>query len=934
MKTHFITTVIITGILWLPLIGHAISGNGSAGNPVILEHLGTAHGKSNLKLQQANLVAAARSEGMTVSLRPGRVNRISLRGTDLTNKQSLSGGKGLVSKGKGDPAHNAIVVLDRMSDLLAVEEAEKQFLSYSTKKDRLGFDHVRVKQVHNGLKVVGADLIVHFDKSGSAYQVNGSYVSDIDIATDPAIEVKEAVRIARKHLVRTEPGQSKLSAEPELVVFAYNVSPALCYEFTLTTTAGPRKARGVWRYWINAVSGDVVCAYNDVKDIAAPTSNGSNSTISGAILSGEGGATKSVMGWYENTGNYYLYNKVRKWYLFNDAISGYTDNNTYAYRTTSNWSSTDPVEMSGAFGFDETQKYFKDVHSLNSYDNANTYARANLHVGSSYVNAYWDPDLQQFFFGDGTNGVANPLTVMDVIAHEYTHAVTEHSADLIYLFEPGALNESFSDIFGACIEFASQPDATGSYPSAPAGQADWLMGEDCWISSTALRDMRNPRNTATVGSGNEQPSRYYGSYWWQGYGDNGGVHFNSGVQNFFFYLLCEGGSGNNDGITYNVSGINITNAEHVAYRALTVYSTSTTDYRDVRDAWISAAADLNPAWVSSVESAWDAVGVKDTPGYLVEFFDTFNFDLDNHSITFTPDASPESYSVHAAPIASLPVDPSGSTSISMGDDDSKSVSLTGGKTVKLYGVSYSSFYIGSNGFLTFGSPDINYETGIAKHLSLPRISALYIDLNPSSGGTVKWTQLSDRMVVTFTQIHPYGGTEDNTFQYELFFDGRIRISWLGINYPIGVVGLSDGSGMPQTFLETDFSIFANDYDQDGMPNSWELLYFSNVTNASPTADGDNDNFTNLEEYISGTHPLQASSFFQFTGSSLPAGGTDLIMNWNSVSGRKYNVYRKDNLIIGTPQLLQSGILYPQNSYTTTVNTVQDENFYFIEVEMQ
>jgi Zn-dependent metalloprotease len=69
-----------------------------------------------------------------------------------------------------------------------------------------------------------------------------------------------------------------------------------------------------------------------------------------------------------------------------------------------------------------------------------------------------------------------------------------------------------------------------------------------------------------VGVGNQLPSRYKGTHWYYGLGDNGGVHYNLGVQNFFFYLLCEGGSGNNDGIGYTVDGIGITNAEKVAYR--------------------------------------------------------------------------------------------------------------------------------------------------------------------------------------------------------------------------------------------------------------------------------------------------------------------------------------------------------------------------------
>ncbi|MBU4429373.1 MAG: M4 family metallopeptidase, partial [Verrucomicrobia bacterium] len=256
------------------------------------------------------------------------------------------------------------------------------------------------------------------------------------------------------------------------------------------------------------------------------------------------------------------------------------------------------------------------VHSRNSYNNSGVLATVNVHheYGSEYNNAYWSPSAQQFFFYDGDGASLNGLTITDVAAHEFTHAVDEYSANLTYQYESGALNESFSDIFGALVEFKNQPDGRSSYPNATAGYADWLLAEDCMISATAMRDMRNPASTTTLGSGSQQPSKYLGTYWYSGSGDNGGVHYNSGVQNFFFYLLCEGGSGNNDGTSYSVTGIGIDNAAQVAYRALTVYCTASTDHSAARTAWISAATDLNSGWVSAVQAAWDAVGVSSGGG--------------------------------------------------------------------------------------------------------------------------------------------------------------------------------------------------------------------------------------------------------------------------------------------------------------------------------
>jgi len=258
--------------------------------------------------------------------------------------------------------------------------------------------------------------------------------------------------------------------------------------------------------------------------------------------------------------------------------------------------------MSAACNFYNIQAYYLNIHSRNSYDNAGTKATANVHVTGGTDNAFWDPDTQQFYFYPGSDFAE--LTVLDVCAHEFTHAVTEKSATLVYQYEPGALNESFSDIFGTAIEFANQPDGRGSYPNRTAGYADWLLGEDCSYTTTdvALRDMRNPQRYSS-------PSKYHGTDWYYGSSDNGGVHYNSGVQNHFFYLLCEGGSGANDGISYNITGIGVENARRIAYRALTVYCSIHTDYAGARTAWISAATDLDSSWASVVQAAWAAVGV-------------------------------------------------------------------------------------------------------------------------------------------------------------------------------------------------------------------------------------------------------------------------------------------------------------------------------------
>ncbi len=555
--------------------------------------------------QQARAAEAAEKAGVQVAWDARAETPSSVRGSDLGRRQAFSGGKGLRVKGGGAYREDAVAVLDGLAPLFRIKDAGNEFAVKKVQPDGKGFQHVRLNQTYRGLRVVGHEMIVHFGQAGVAYEVNGQYLPDIDVGIVPKIKGAEAVRMARADLAGLGHPQGNLTQESELVVFARGTEPQLAYELTLSSDDG-QAAVGKWRYWIDALQGQVLMRYNDIQRIEAPSGDGIVAPISGNLLPREGGAVTNVMGWYENFGNFYLYNTTRNWTIYNESpLSFYTDAGTYANRETADWAGSDPAEMSAAFNLDLIQNYYFLKHSRNSYDGLGMNSPAYVHSGISMANAYWDGTAMHI--GDGDGQTSDNLAVLDVFAHEYTHAVTDVTADLVYANESGALNESFSDIFGVCAEFFGQADDRASYPATHAGQADWLMGEDCWVSSPALRDMRNPANAATVGAGNEQPTLYKGSYWYSGTGDNGGVHQNSGVQNFFFYLLSDGGSGTNGGLAYSVTGIGITNAEQVAYRALTVYCTADTDYAAVRDAWVSAAADLNTNWVRTVKRAWNTV---------------------------------------------------------------------------------------------------------------------------------------------------------------------------------------------------------------------------------------------------------------------------------------------------------------------------------------
>jgi Zn-dependent metalloprotease len=128
-------------------------------------------------------------------------------------------------------------------------------------------------------------------------------------------------------------------------------------------------------------------------------------------------------------------------------------------------------------------------------------------------------------YGDGNGTTFTPLTAIDITAHEIAHGLTSNTSNLVYSNESGALNESFSDIFGVSVEsFANN------------NTLNWIIGEDATPNGNGIRNMSNPNAFA-------DPDTYLGTNYYTGTQDNGGVHTNSGVQNFWYYLLTVGGTG-------------------------------------------------------------------------------------------------------------------------------------------------------------------------------------------------------------------------------------------------------------------------------------------------------------------------------------------------------------------------------------------------------
>lgn len=273
------------------------------------------------------------------------------------------------------------------------------------------------------------------------------------------------------------------------------------------------------------------------------------------------------------------------------------------------------------WGMEKTYDYFKNTFNRNSFDGnsseiiqlINPPISLNKTLPNNAFAITESPYMMVYGMGDGS--YMKPVVALDVMAHEFSHLVTATNGNggLVYQGESGALNESFSDIFACGAEFYVNINP------------NWTIGEDVFIPAPFMRSMSEPKSSF-LPLNKRQPNTYKQEFWINTSNiseenDFGGVHINSGVQNYWFYLLSQGGSGINDlEKAYQVSGIGINDALKIAYRNLMTYLIPQATFQDACYGTLQATIDLfgkNSSQYLSVENAWKAVGIS-TPNTLPE----------------------------------------------------------------------------------------------------------------------------------------------------------------------------------------------------------------------------------------------------------------------------------------------------------------------------
>src|SRR5258706_11342534 len=470
----------------------------------------------------------------------------------------VSGELGSVATGTTAAAKEnaAKAFLKAQKDLLRMKGGE-DFDVLSSATDELGQTHVKFQEKYKGLPVVGAEYIIHSDKSGKVLAMNGRFVpaDDAKLPRAAMIGGAAAVQIAAGQLGIDYP---QFQESPRLV-YVVNEKSQMFLAWTAKVSFRDTNGPGLVQVYADAGNrGDLVTWHSYIQSLKSRKvySCNNGTSLPGTLLWSEGGTQTS-------------------------------DTTTQA-----------------AFNYaGNVYDFYKNVFNRDSYDNAGATIISSVHYSSSYNNAFWNGS--QMVYGDGDGTQFAPLSkALDVDAHELTHAVTERTAALTYSNESGALNEATSDILGNSCEAYSNNTGT---PNANT----WKGGEDIYTPNTAgdaLRYMNNP--TQDGSSKDYYPERYTGT------SDNGGVHTNSGIANLAYYLITMGGSHPRGKTAVVVTALSATSstsldmAQRIWYRALTVYFTSSTNFQGARTATVQAATDLyGAAAAATVTSAWDCVAV-------------------------------------------------------------------------------------------------------------------------------------------------------------------------------------------------------------------------------------------------------------------------------------------------------------------------------------
>ncbi len=532
--------------------------------------------------------------------------------------RKYSDNKRIELKGTQEKSSN---FFDSQKTELGLTDNDKMTL-VKTWTDISGMTRERYRQFHNDLPVVGGTYTLH-SKSGYLQAGSGNLF--------PYIKVDENVSIAKNYAAEKAIQHTKqILEEEEVIVYSESVSwdhsyNGLCiidskypdisgdyrvaHSYTVSSESYEMPIK--YQVYIDAHTGKQLCEFNEIK--------------CGAV---KGTAKTRYYGEQEITTD----SIAPDLYLMKDMTRGdgvvtldfSSDRDTFSDRDNI-WGHDHNHDGETYVAGDAhycTAKYYDMMLDYFDWDGLDGDGGELVSVvnvfGKYYVNAFWNGSATHY--GNGDCHRYGPLTTMTVVGHEFAHGWTDKTSDLIYRNESGALNESISDIIGKGLEYYADRE-----------NFTWNIGDLIRRDETinVFRSMSDPHSR-------NHPKYYGGEKWRTGSSDAGGVHSNSGVFNYWFYLLVEGVSDVNErDVPFNVQSIGMRKALDIVFLTQTAYLTENSTYFDCMYSTIQAVKDIygdTSPELESVIEAWKAVG-------LYEGIDDIDFaiELAEENIALCPD---------------------------------------------------------------------------------------------------------------------------------------------------------------------------------------------------------------------------------------------------------------------------------------------------------
>ena len=492
----------------------------------------------------------------------------SLRFDSSNNILSISGDFKLTSQDQtvSSVADEALSLVMSHKALTGFGSNESAALNGSPETNARDEVIVRIDRVYDGLPVWGRQLVVTA-KNGSVRSITGKFrpISD-NLDTSVKIDSAQLMGLVSNELKSLNSASVSIESA-ERGIYLHSNMPIYAYKVKAVQSEGR-----VWNIYFDANTKSTVAKIPLFYDFVTASSGldlqATNRSFNSHAVNG-GYILKDVT--FPESGGTHI-----------GIDNGDSNSYIFSNRRYSDW---DPAAVSAMYNAQQSFDYFFDSHSRNSFDGQGARLEAIVNVtydGEPLENAYWYNGTMYYGTGGGSEGWNNVAISKDIAAHEYSHGVVVHSANLVYQNQSGALNESFADFFGAMVD-----------------REDWYLGEDLYSSGDYMRSMSNPESKGDPSHMTDfqnLPITY----------DHGGVHTNSGIPNKALYLIAEGLTAEGLG-----QSIGKEKTENLAYATLLKLSPNS-EFIDSANTMILEAENIfgrNSQEYTAVTTAWDAVGV-------------------------------------------------------------------------------------------------------------------------------------------------------------------------------------------------------------------------------------------------------------------------------------------------------------------------------------